>query len=83
MNNSIPLKIGNVVEITSINKALKSIHITLHLTGDLSTIDPAELQGEMMPYVNNAMKYLISEGFINIDDTNGWLTHVGTILHSI
>ena len=69
------------VEVTSINEALHSIHLTVHVSGSVEDLATMEFGHKVHSEVSLAVNYLEKEGYIQ-KPLEKWLTHVAAVLHN-
>jgi ribosomal protein S15P/S13E len=67
------------VEVTTINEVASTIHFVVHAKATPSDAHTMEFLAHVTSRVNEMMKYLEMEGYIDLK--KNWLTHKGIILH--
>lgn len=68
------------VEVIAVDKKLKSVSLVVHVPKLHRGDNPPEVKKWVSGQLNNAVKYLVAEGFVT-EPLNSWSTNIGTIIH--
>ena len=69
----------NGVEVVSINEALHTIHLIVHVAGTVSDVMEDNGRAHISSAIRNMVHYLEMEGYIG--PKQNWLTHMGVMIH--